>query len=126
MEQNPTVNFVLKRVRQTFEDPSNGKTHQSFLLTEGVRSFQVGVAVHGVGVHAVLEGLHFLNHFLQLRVFDAHVVDGVEQRQAIWETFLHLLQTKCFEGKRVKRGFPSSSTGSQFLSVSPRLPFVPE
>lgn len=55
--------------------------------------------MQGVGVHAVLKGLHFLNNFLQGRVFDAHVVDGVEQRNAIWETFLYLLQTKSLEAK---------------------------
>lgn len=56
--------------------------------------------MQGVGVHAVLKGLHFLNNFLQGRVFDAHVIDGVEQRNAIWETFLYLLQTKCLEAKK--------------------------
>lgn len=69
--------------------------HQSFLLAERIDRFQVGVAVQGVGVHAVLKGLHFLNHFLQRRVFDAHVIYWVEQRNAVWETFLHLLQAEC-------------------------------
>lgn len=45
-----------------------------------------------VGVHAVLEGLHLLYDLLQCRVFNAHVIDGVEQRDAIWETILHLLR----------------------------------
>lgn len=77
-------------------------SHHSFLLTERIHRFQVGITVHGVGVHAVLKGLHFLNNFLQCRVFDAHVIHGVEQRDTIWEAFLHLLQTKCLEGKKRK------------------------
>lgn len=45
-----------------------------------------------VRVHAVLKSLHLLDDFLQRRVFDAHVVYGVEQRDAIRETLLHLLK----------------------------------
>lgn len=68
------------------------KTHQSFFLTERIDRFQVGVAMQRVGVHAVLKGLHLLYDLLQCRVFNAHVIDGVEQRDAIWETILHLLR----------------------------------
>lgn len=74
-------------------------SYQSFLLTKRINRFQVGVAVEGVRVHAVLEGLHLLNNFLQSRVFDAHVIYRVQKRNAIWETFLHLLRTKCLEKK---------------------------
>lgn len=95
----------------TFNPPHKLKTHQSFLLTEGIDRFQVGVTVQRVGVHAVLKGLHFLNNFLQRRVFDAHVIYGVEHRNAIWETLLHLLQTKCLEGKKRKEQAFSVSVG---------------
>lgn len=69
-------------------------SHQRFLLTESVDGFQVGIAVQGVRVHAVLKGLHLLDDFLQGLVFDAHVVHGVQQGNPVWETFLHLLESK--------------------------------
>lgn len=86
-----------------------------------------------VGVHAVLKGLHLLNNFLQCRVFDAHVIYRVEQRNAIWETLLHLLRhDKTVEGKEKKLklytgGFDSdclSALGSTF-PISRWLSFVP-
>lgn len=80
-------------------------SYQSFLLTERINGFQVGVTVEGVRVHAVLEGLHLLNDFFQSRVFDAHVIYRVEKRNAIWETFLHLLRTKCVEGNNLDSDF---------------------
>ena len=66
--------------------------HQGFPLTQRVGRLQVGVAVERVGVHAVLEGLHLLDHLLQPRVFDAHVVHGVQHGNAVRETLLHFLR----------------------------------
>lgn len=80
-------------------------SHHGFLLTEGIRRLQGGVAVQRVRVQAVLKGLHFLNNFLQGRIFDAHVIHGVEQGNAIWETFLHLLQTERLEGREERKYF---------------------
>jgi len=50
--------------------------------------------MQGVRVHPVLECLHLLNDLLQRWILDTHVVYGIKQRNAIWETFLHLLGTK--------------------------------
>lgn len=78
----------------TFASP---QTHQGFPLAQRVDRLQVGVAVQRVRVHAVLEGLHLLDDLLQRRVFDAHVVDGVQQGNPIRETLLHLLRRETLQ-----------------------------
>lgn len=79
-----------RKPRLTFASP---ETHQGFPLAQRVDRLQAGIAVQRVRVHAVLEGLHLLDDFLQCRVFDAHVVDGVQKGNAVRKTLLHLLHT---------------------------------
>lgn len=86
--------FTLLITSGQLASAEEAPTHQSFPLAQRVDRLQVGVAVQRVRVHAVLEGLHLLDDLLERRVFDAHVVDGVQQGNAVGEALLHLLRAR--------------------------------